>query len=296
MKSIIYLTFFLSLSLPTHLQAQYNLKINGACLKITDNTTSLNLKDARLENNGQFSNTTGVVRFSGTAIDSLSSIDGDSTTIFHQLHINKSQNNVVLQQNIIITDSLLFENGKLDLTDQNIHLSDTAGIAGAAATTYIKTSGMGQVFQKIGANTMTFPVGLNTYAPIILDNSVGIADTFNIRVAAGVLDGGNTGNLFNQNAVNLTWFVEEKTEGGSDLDMTVSWYQSEELADFDRANAFLSHYTNGDWDDGDMGTFFGTNPYSVYRLGVTSLSPFSVQSRSCPDGKRNGLLIRAIRK
>jgi hypothetical protein len=69
--------------------------------------------------------------------------------------------------------------------------------------------------------------------------------------------------------------VEEDVAGGSDLSLTVQWNSADELVNFDRSNCFISHYTT-DWDIIGAGAASGSDPYSISRSGITSLSPFAV--------------------
>ncbi|MBK8192243.1 MAG: hypothetical protein IPK76_03110 [Lewinellaceae bacterium] len=104
----------------------------------------------------------------------------------------------------------------------------------------------------------------------------GASDLYFLRVADAVLSGGDTGSPLTTDAVGRGWFVEEATPGGSDLNISLQWNDSEEQAGFDRTNAYVSHFLAGSWDTQPTSAAVGADPYTLSRSGVTVVSPFAV--------------------
>ncbi|MEN0045788.1 MAG: T9SS type A sorting domain-containing protein, partial [Bacteroidota bacterium] len=138
------------------------------------------------------------------------------------------------------------------------------------------TDGMGEVISNIanGASRI-FPVGNNNYTPITIQND-GTSDQFSVQCLAKVLENGINGSAFGTNLVNTTWRIEEATAGGTDATLTAQWTSTDELAGFDRNNAFLSRYDGIDWDMDATMSASGSDPYTITRSNVTEFSPFAV--------------------
>lgn len=69
----------------------------------------------------------------GTAIldgDSLQQLISDETFTFHSLKVDKASNEVLLQQNIDVTDTLLLASGNIELNNQTIDLVGSGNLVG----------------------------------------------------------------------------------------------------------------------------------------------------------------------
>ena len=71
-------------------------------------------------------------------------------------------------------------------------------------------------------------------------------------------------------------------EGSPVNTMKLQWQSANQTLDFNPANAYISHYTNGNWDrSADTGASLlsaGSDTYTVVRSGVSSFSPFTVSA------------------
>src|SRR6202012_2835971 len=97
----------------------------------------------------------------------------------------------------------------------------------------------------------------------------------------GMWSNGNSGSnlALSQSVVNRTWYVQEPTQTGSlNASLKVEWKASEEMNNFDRTHAFVSHYVNSGWDASTMGAALSANGsfYSMTRTNLSSFSPFAV--------------------
>jgi hypothetical protein len=271
---LIGIAFFYSVHIT---QAQTKLTLSGNQVKQTGGY--IVLKNASLVNNSTFQSSGGTVLITGDAADANSTIDGTSTTTFNNLTINKSSNNVMLENGTVVTNTLTLTSGNLDLQENNLTVSSGGSISGGSSSSYIKTSGTGVLIREVGATNVVFPVGKASYTPITLNNS-GTTDNFLVRVENIVYKDGTSGNEVTTDVVDVSWHVDEEVAGNSDLSMTVQWNSSDELTDFDRTNAFLSHYTGGAWNYYATQAAVGSDPYTITQANITDFSVFTLASNS----------------
>lgn len=265
-----YQIFYWLLLLPFLSYAQGNLVVGGNNLVVSGGF--LVLDDANFKNDGTLNQTAGTVKLMGSQD---TKIEGTSSTAFYQLLIQKTLNNVLLDQNASVTENLELAGGLLDLQTSNLELTGNAtAVTGANANRYIKTSSTGVLIIAVGVNAVFFPVGNGAYNPATLTNT-GTTDDFDVRVADEVLNGGAAGVAFTNNIVDRTWFINEATAGGSDVTMTLQWNGNEELTSFDRPSAFISKF-DGSWDVIAPSGLSGSDPYTLDRSNITSFSPFAI--------------------
>lgn len=254
---------------------QNTLKIDGGYLVQTGG--NLVLEDSQFENNGTFTATGGTVKITGTESDANSSIGGTSSTTFNNLTIDKSSNNAILENNTQVANTLTLTSGHLDVQTSNLTIANTGTISGANSGSYVKTSSTGALVQEVSASGIVFPVGKQAYTPATVTNN-GTTDNFYIRVADEVLLEGTSGDVVNSEVVDVTWFIDEETLGGSDVTLTLQWNTGEELTGFDRTQAFISHYDGSSWIELSTQASGGSNPYTISETNLTDFSPFTVSS------------------
>jgi hypothetical protein len=218
--------------------------------------------------------------------------DGSSSSNFliysdvalNNLTLNAS-GNATLQSAITSNGTVAFTNGKFVLSNYNFTVGSSGLISGESSSTYFVTSGTGVLTQQ-GINSSSvagkklFPIGLSTtsYTPMVLANT-GTSDDFSARVTSGVLSGGETGTSLTTKYVDRTWLISEGTSGGSAATVNLYWNAAEEQGQFTRTACFVTHYTGGGWDLSTATSASGT-PYTTFRSGITSFSPFTVTSTS----------------
>jgi hypothetical protein len=93
------------------------------------------------------------------------------------------------------------------------------------------------------------------------------------------LQSGTSGNAITTKHINRTWLIDEALAGGSNATLTLGWNAAEEQEQFTRTTCFVTHYTGGSWDLSTATSASG-NPYTTFRSGITSFSPFTVTSTS----------------
>lgn len=276
MKSliIVYISIFCLLNIQ-EIHSQTTMQITGGELVQVGGT--LVVKDAKLVNNGTLTSSDGAITITGTTTDANSSLSGTGTTNLYDLTINKSSNNVEMDKDITVNNTLTLTSGLLNIKTSNLTIAPGGSTTGASNASYVQTSSTGTLIQTVENTDITFPVGKASYTPATLNNA-GVSDVFSLRVNDEVRTDDTSGDIVASNNVDLTWYVNETTEGGSDVTLTLQWNPSDELTGFDRTNCFVSHYDGADWSDGVSDVASGADPYSRSLSNVTDFSPFTVTS------------------
>jgi hypothetical protein len=245
---------------------------NGGALTINNTNSNLTIY-GNFINNGLFSNTNGRVNFSGTSTQVIPPAN------YARLGINNIAG-VSCSGNIIIKDSLVFNNGCFSIGNNNLTLlGTTSKIIGANATKFIITNGTGLLkFQNIGTGTRTtttlFPIGTSasSYTPLSFLNT-GTSDTISVRVINGISGGYSgtttTGLPISAFAVNRTWFVTEGIAGGSVGTVTLQWNADEELPAMDNTLCYISFHNGTSWNPTTTATATGLSPYTRSRSGLS---------------------------
>lgn len=214
----------------------------------------------------------------------LKPISGDNATIPTGYNINIDSNAFV---NNLITSSpinLISENlnifgnlnlgSKITLNNNNLNLKGgNSLITNGNSTNYIVTNGTGTANVEnfdSSRGTVHLPIGTSTnYNPISITNS-GTSDTYSARVSDG--------NSSTNPSINTTWEISEATSGGSNVNLSLGWNQSQENSGFNRTSAKVGHFIGGIWNAETSSSVTGSNPYQISATGITSFSPFSVMN------------------
>ena len=114
-----------------------------------NNTSKMVLNNAKWINDGIFDAGGSVITFTGNSATNLSTIEGNSSTEFYKLVLNKSANDVELKQDISIVKSLELANSSLILNNNDLSLNTSAVITNANLQHYIETNNLGTVKQTI---------------------------------------------------------------------------------------------------------------------------------------------------
>lgn len=196
----------------------------------------------------------------------------DAVVLAKNISINSPVNIASGSLNVFGTATL---GAKVTLNNNNLNLKGVNSSAIGNQDNYIVTNGTGTVnIENVNAarGAIALPIGTATYYnPLTLSNS-GTSDTFSARVTDG-----NTATNPN---INATWEISETITGGSIVDLSLGWNQSQENAGFDRNTAKIGHFVGGIWNQENTGTLSGSNPYMLLATGVNSFSPFSVMNFS----------------
>ncbi|HET6226266.1 MAG TPA: T9SS type A sorting domain-containing protein, partial [Bacteroidia bacterium] len=213
---------------------------------------------------------------------------------FGNLIINNSSSTGIVLQDAMQIDNgrlLTLSDGYLFLGNNNITLLTTnVNPASASSGSFIVTDGTGKLRIEAITGSRTFPVGSsgNTtdYTPVIIDNTGGTSDRYDVSVCNNVYQDGNCsgGTIISTKSIDKTWNISENVAGGSSVDLTLQWNAAQELSSFDRTTSFISHYTGGKWvQQQASGNASGSGPYTRTVTNLTgSFSPFAVGSFNSP--------------
>ena len=239
------------------------------------------LENSHFTNNATLGGSDGTVKMTGAASDGQSTIGGTSTTTFTKLLIEKSSNNVQLNQHAEVDGSLTLAGGLLNLQNFDLSLLNTANaIAGASNIRYLQTSGTGEVKINVGSSEETFPVGNSSFNPLKITNS-GTSDLMGVRVEDQVLDNLTFGETVIDASVNRVWQVSESTAGGSNLAINLQWNGGEELVNFDGSLATFATYETDAWVAKAMGAAIGSDPYNFTGTNIANAGAFSIANVVC---------------
>lgn len=250
---------------------KYDLSINGSVTSGGTGTLSATAdSDIKIETT---TSTGGALRFSATANTigdmTVKIADGGTATI---------------DSDVTISKSLFLDSGILDINDQKLSIDSVNAIVGGSATTYIKTDAGGYVEMQVAADgsVVTYPVGTFTaYAPVNISLASGTeSGKIQVGVSGEVYADGTTGFDLSstQSLVDATWDIKSDVQTGLDMTLQVMWPATLEVNGFDRTDAYISHYTNAEWDLSARAaaTTEANGMFSLERTGITSLSPFAV--------------------
>lgn len=114
-----------SVNIVSPVQATYGLFIqNGASLSSTNNA-SISIHNSNLSNNGTLSDASGTIYISGNTVTNL---EGSGQTTLHHVEINKSLNEVTINQNLEVGGDFTLTSGGVFLQTGNIDFGSTGKI------------------------------------------------------------------------------------------------------------------------------------------------------------------------
>jgi hypothetical protein len=189
---------------------------------------------------------------------------------------------LVIDSDLEVKDTVNLINGHVQIGDNQL----VAGVVlGASADGYVIVDADGSLSLQVmaGASDSTvFPVGTGMhYVPLAIGLNAGSpSGLVSVGVGANVLAEGTSGYdiSLDQPVVDVTWHVGSNITTGLDMNIKAMWSVLAEVNAFDRAMAYVSHYTSGHWDVAASASaqVEANGMFSLERTHVTSLSPFAV--------------------
>jgi hypothetical protein len=175
--------------------------------------------------------------------------NGGNTALMPGLVVN-NPNNVSLANDMIVEDTLFFEQGKIILNGYNLFILNghADAIQGHNENSYVVTGedsiGGYLIRNNVGNAEYDFPVGTDTtsYTPLRLLNK-GTTDNYSVRVFSGVYERGASGQNLSDESVGKTWEIKEDVEGGSNLTMELQHNDADEGSSFNSSRHFIARYT-----------------------------------------------------
>ncbi len=195
-----------------------------------------------------------------------------------------------LNSDLVLNGNLNFTAGYFDIGNSNLSLGVNSSVTGASTTSYVITSGSGNLTMYANlSGTTRFDVGTTSYLPAeITLNSGSSTGTIGLNISSGVYSQGTSGvQISNSQAmVDATWLFQNNIGSGINANMKLSWTTAAEVNGFIHTDDYISHYSSF-WDDiGDsMTAMVSGSLYSVTRANITSMSPFAVfDQQTIPTG------------
>ncbi|MEI6507262.1 MAG: T9SS type A sorting domain-containing protein [Bacteroidota bacterium] len=232
---------------------------SGGSLTLNNTASQLSIYGS-LTNGGTFTNSNGMLVFTGSSVQTI------SAGTYNKIAVNNAAG-VSLLGDIVLNDSLKMNVGNIALGKYKLTMSGTTGIvSNASATKYVITNDTGSlIIQNIGtagrSGTVVFPVGSATsYTPITISNSTTL-DQYYVRVSDSISEGGGNGSYRTSNVVNKKWFVYSGTTNSATL--SFQWNASDELSGFNRgvgSYVAVNPVCSFGWCWNTVSTT-GTNPY-----------------------------------
>ena len=218
--------------------------------------------------------TSGEVIFDGS---STQQITGSLTTNFVNVQLNED---VEILAPYTVTTNLDLSGGCLILGSHDLTIPSSASITNYGPGKYIRTGGDGALVLNVdaGGSAITYPVGTATsYIPVKLKQAAASGGNFKVRIIDGIWSNGTSGTDISQSneCVDKTWLIESSVTP-LNITMTMQWNATDEKNGFDRQQCYISHFSNSSWDVITPVIAAGSDPYTVFRSGITSLSPYSV--------------------
>ncbi|MFZ4477720.1 MAG: T9SS type A sorting domain-containing protein, partial [Saprospiraceae bacterium] len=220
--------------------------------------------------------TKGVLGFKG---GNLQNVSGDGLIDVNNWLVNKTGGTVNftgLSYPPTVIENINLTNRNIVLNDEDLKLEKNCTVTNASNTSFVQTNSTGTVFRET-TSTHPFPIGFSTYNPITVTGS-GALDYFHARVEDVVYADGTSGAPFTTNVVDRTWFVTEEAAGGNTMNLTATWYSSDELNGFTRSACYVSHHDGTQWNPTTAAAASGSGPFTRTRTGQASFSPFAVGS------------------
>lgn len=209
---------------------------------------------------------------------------GGSGNALRHLTINMGtgSSTVSLGNTLMLAGNLNLQRGRLVLGANDLHINAGGMLMGGSSSSYVVAGGTGRLVMNLTAGaTDTFEVGTAShYSPVVVRaNSGSASGDVSVNVAGSVYANGTSGAVLSatEAMVSSTWHVSSTATAAINYDMWVSWDASMEVNGFNRANAYISHYTAGSWDaHAPAAATASGSMYTMSRMGLTSLSPFMV--------------------
>ncbi len=144
---------------PLGMHAQGGLMIGSGAQVVATASPSIVITDGKWQNDGAFIPALSLVRVEGSTVTSNSTIGGIITTTFYDLTQQKSANNVLLTQNIQVSNSFTMNGGLFLLNNFDVTLGTATGQVLNESETNRITGITGGFVQK--TMTLNAPAGLN---------------------------------------------------------------------------------------------------------------------------------------
>lgn len=276
---------------------QSDLTVNGM-LSMTSGNMNLNghnltiMGDLAASGSGTISSTNAsniTIQRSGSTSGSLRFASGANTVNNFTVNITQGNGYVMMGSDMKVAGMLKFMGGNMHTGSYELEILNSGSMSGQGSSSYVITGSNGSLSMHLtgGSSSATmFHVGSQDhYAPANIQLTSGSSGKVMVGVANDVWSQGTTGTSMTKAMVKNTWHVASDITSNMNMSIEAMWSSAMEVNAFNRSQAYLSHYTNGNWDmsAAASATAQVNGMFSIKRNNITSLSPFAVFSGS-PTG------------
>lgn len=224
------------------------------------------------------------VRMTGNAFAVYSKIGGVYSTTFTNLIIDKESNNILLEEDITIKKELTFYEGKLDLQNNDLTMEYGSAILGAGSSSYVKTSGIGNLNMALFNTISEFPIGNSSYNPLTIyptSSNENVVTNYSARIVDA-----SPANYTSGSAIQRMWHLNSDANNSS-FDVRVQWSAGQESNGFNRYNASIAYAmpNASSWrSNTTAGAALGSNPFLLTGNVASNLQVLSVISPNAIGG------------
>ncbi|MDB5282363.1 MAG: hypothetical protein JWO06_1438, partial [Bacteroidota bacterium] len=223
-----------------------------------------------------------MINTTGALSGGLAFTGGSITVNNFSLH---TLGNLVVAGSFNVDSVLTLNGGKIDIGSDTVFVAAGGYVSGGDSSSYVIATNGGALSLHLDTaytGWLGFAIGTQAnYAPVSAQLNAGsVSADFYASVNSGVdsMGMGGTNISATQPVVDLTWLVEPSVASGVSINLITTWSSSVEVNGFHRDSAYISHYTNAQWD------LSATSPaiaatgtyYFSQRNSITSFSPFAV--------------------
>ncbi len=195
-----------------------------------------------------------------------------------QLHVSGNTTVSLGGGPITLTTGILrLISGTIALGSNNLNVSGS--ISGGSSSSYVVTNGAGGLIQPGGTSfgDVTFPVGTNTYSPLVLSDYLGSEDDIFTVSVKNSFDYAP----YSPEVVNKQWKIAEAVPGGSHAIITLQWNTVDETGTYNgfvRTNdVYIGRYNGPLWEQTLASyTDLGGGVYTASAGSFTQFSLFGV--------------------
>ncbi|MEO1263447.1 MAG: T9SS type A sorting domain-containing protein, partial [Bacteroidota bacterium] len=207
---------------------------NGVNMVLLDEPQIV-IEDGQFNNDGDFSGGKSTVHFKGAAKTENSIIGGSSVTVFNNLKINKSNNDVRLDHDVDVDGDLIMKGGNFILNKSDVNLGGS--IIGETATKRITGTTGGAIIKTVGLN---MPVAENP-------GNIGLEITSVENLGSTLIHRRHT-QLTNNGNHSIYRCFDISPGNNVNLDATLRiHYFDEELAGLNEDDLEIWHFNGANW-------------------------------------------------
>jgi hypothetical protein len=278
-----------SVTLASDLNVKGNLILNSGMLVLNGNDLNFSGSgNVAAGGTGTISATSGSdisITSTGTFGGGLRFTSGSNTV--GNLTLNMGSGGMaMLASDLNVDGTLSLQSGTINIGGNNLTVTSNGSVSGGSSTSYVITGVGGRLTRSLTAGgSLTYNVGTTTrYAPAVMTGNTGSAAAMlSVGVNPSVYANGTSGTMLSTTrpVVDATWYVTSTASAGVNVNMQVMWSSNMEVNSFNRAKAYISHYTSGSWDaNATTAATASGSMYAITRNNITSFSPFAVMNEN----------------